>query len=221
MVQPETPDDFGTTDPEPAKAPAARWGLVALAAVAVLTLLAGVTALVIGGLGGSSPSAPSGSTRYVSCIQGAAPGGAGTDEGYCDRFAEDVVRRTELTQEQRDRLDADARKAQRAVRLPSSCTNLHRHAPSGRFPECEGLPVRGSAPAGPGDAEAIRLSLERAGFPGAVVRIARADDPAPHGTIVFGVPIADACYVGYVHVPGGGGGHGLQGKLPGGRCLSA
>lgn len=204
----------------------------------VLTLLGGVAALVIGHLGGSAPSlSPSHSPRYITCAYAGTLGGAGVDRGYCDRFAGDVVRRTDLTQEQRDRLKADADKAQRAVRVPAFCADVLRQAPSGRFPECAGLPTSpvrnralpgGSAPAAPGDsqprpadAEAIRLALERAGFPGATVRVAREDDPAPHGTIVFGVPIAEACLVGYEAVPGGGGGYSLQGKLPDGRCLSA
>jgi hypothetical protein len=80
--------------------------------------------------------------------------------------------------------------------------------------------VQGNRQPVPADAEAVRLSLDRAGFPGATVRIARTDDPAPHGTIVFGVPIADACFVGYQASPRGGGSYGLQGKLPDGRCLS-
>src|SRR4051794_12907001 len=106
MVQAETPDDLSTADPAPGKAPA-RWGIVALAAVAVLILLAGVTALVIGRVDGSAPApgaSPSHSTRYVACAYAGRLGDAKADRGYCDRFAEDVVRRTELTQDQRDRL---------------------------------------------------------------------------------------------------------------------
>jgi hypothetical protein len=203
-----------------------RWGVVALAAVSVLTVLGGVAALVIPRLGASAPPH---SKRYISCVYAGPLNGPGADKGYCDRYAEDVARRTDLTQDQRDRLEPDARKAERAVQEPSSCADLVRHVPSGAFPECQGLPVSvrtvqarqaDSRPL-PADAEAIRLSLERAGFPGATVRVARTDDPAPHDTVVFGVPVGDACFVGYVAVPNGGGGYGLQGKLPDGRCLSA
>jgi hypothetical protein len=203
MTQPATPDD----------SPATRWGVIALAAVAVLTLLGGVAALVIGHLGGASSAAPSAapaahSPRYIACIQ------MDDDQDYCGRFARDIARRTELTQQQRDRLDAQARRADRAVHEPSFCADLLRQAPSGRYAQCEGLPATA-------DAEAIRLSLDEAGFPGATVRAARADDPAPRGSIVFGVPIADACFVGYESPPRGGGSYSLQGRLPDDRCLSA
>ncbi|WP_426509624.1 hypothetical protein ACPPVO_02200 [Dactylosporangium sp. McL0621] len=197
----------------------------------MLTILGGVSALVIGRLG-DSPAAPPRSPKYISCMYAGQAG----DQGYCDRYVADVARRGDLTQEQRDRLDADMRKAERAVQTPLSCADVLGQAPSGRFAECEGLPVPVRSDRGvrnralstgdpaadlPSFVEAIRVSLERAGYPGGTVRAARADDPAPRGTIMFGVPIAEACFVGYEAVPSGGGGYGLQGKLPDGRCLSA
>ncbi len=115
-------------------------------------------------------------------------------------------------------------------------------SPAPQFPECAGLPLPArsyppgqlrpvpgggyvyvapgaSAPV-PADADAVRVSLGKAGFPGAVSRIATADDPAPRGSIVFGVPIVDACFVGYLESARGGGSYGLQGRLPDGGCLS-
>ncbi|MFI5906015.1 hypothetical protein [Dactylosporangium sp. NPDC051541] len=180
-----------------------RRGIIALAVVAVLTVLGGVAALIIGMLGGS-PVGPH-SNRYISCAY------TGADDGYCDRFAEDVVRRTELTDEQRNRLEADARKAQQAVQLASPCVEESTQGVVTRIHGCSGQSAD----------EAIRLALDRAGYPGAVVRKSRADDPAPHDTIVFGVPIADACLVGWTVWPAGNGGYGLQGRLPGDGCLSA
>jgi hypothetical protein len=159
--------------------------------------------------------------------------GAARDDGYCVRAAQDAMRRTELTEADRTRLAPDLKKAQQALSWPGICAQLSGPGyPSSRFPQCDGLPRRdgmdgsGSGSSGGGrradsmDARSIRLSFDRAGFPGATVRIAGGADPAPRGSIVFGVPVGDACFVGFVYSLQGGGSYALSGRLPDGSCLS-
>ncbi|KJK40110.1 hypothetical protein UK23_40570 [Lentzea aerocolonigenes] len=71
------------------------------------------------------------------------------------------------------------------------------------------------------EAEATHQSLIREGFPDSAVRIARSDDPAPAGSLLYAVQVgAETCIVGHViELPGGGGGGFIGGLLPGGRCL--
>ncbi|WP_433059192.1 hypothetical protein [Dactylosporangium sp. CS-033363] len=209
-------DDLTTPEPAPPRAPATRWGVVALVIVAVLTVLGGATALILPRL--DSAPVPSASPKYVGCMQ------FGTDKDYCDRFIDDVVRRSDLSQEQRDVLEPDAKRAREAASSPALCGDPDRGVVNRQFAQCMSLPSTGSGRGGariptPADAEAIRLALERAGFPGAVVRVARDDDPAPHGTILFGVPIGTACLLGYQSAGSGGGGYSLQGHLPDGSCV--
>jgi hypothetical protein len=67
---------------------------------------------------------------------------------------------------------------------------------------------------------AVHRSLDEAGFAGATVRIAGVDDPAPRGTILYAVPLDDACLIGYRATLRGGGGYTLAGRLPQGTCLA-
>ena len=63
----------------------------------------------------------------------------------------------------------------------------------------------------------VRLALRRAGIAAAVLRTARADDPAPVGSVLLAVPAGPACLLAYDD------GDGLQqstaGQLPEGTCL--
>ena len=212
-----------------------RW-LIAGAAGVVLLALTGVTALLVGHLGQTTPTAgpgpsarPSRSTRMYSCIQLANPGMA-RDDGYCGRMVDDTMRRTELTEADRTRLAADLRKLQQAMSFASMCSDsIPGMPPSARMPQCDGVPRLGprdgSGSSGDRqpdsmDARAVRLSFDRAGFPGSTVRIAAGNDPAPRGSIVFGVPVSDACFVGFVYSLRGGGSSNLSGRLPDGGCLS-
>jgi hypothetical protein len=219
-----------------------RWAIAVLAGVAVL-VVTGVAAVVFGHLGGggtpvgspgsSSAAHPTGSKRYFACA-GIMQPGAAPDMDYCARMAEDAMRRTELTEADKARLAADQKKAEQALSWPGFCADMYRPGyPSGRgLPQCDGLPKRDSMDgSGYGsasgdrrpdsmDARAIRISLDRAGFPGSVVRIAAGTDPAPRGSILFGVPVKDACLVGFMYSLRGGGSYGLAGRLPDGRCLA-
>jgi hypothetical protein len=72
----------------------------------------------------------------------------------------------------------------------------------------------------PPTAETLRAALIEAGFTGPVVRPTRLYDPAPFGTIVYGVRAGAGCLVGWVE---GGVGAGPQatGRRSDGTCLSA
>jgi hypothetical protein len=207
-------EDLATPEPAPPMAPATRWGIIALVAVAVLTVLGGATALILTRLSGAPLTSPS--PRYVTCVQL----GSG-DKDYCDRFIDDIARRDDLTQEQRDALEADAKRAQAAASDPGQCRDQTRGLQNRQLAQCTALSSGRTAdhPPTAADAEAIRLALERAGFPGAVARVARDNDPAPHGTILYGVPLGDACLLGYQSANSGGGGWSLQGHLPDGACV--
>jgi hypothetical protein len=215
-----------------------RWTVAVLAGVAVL-VVTGIAAVVFGHFGGrgtpvgapASEPGPKPSKRYFACA-GIIEPGAAPDMDYCARVAGDAMRRTELTDADKTRLAADLKKAEQALSWPGMCADRYRPGyPSGPgFPQCEGLPKRGSMN-GSGsssgsrrpdsmDARAIRISFDHAGFPGSVVRIATGGDPAPVGSIVFGVPVKDACLVGFVYSLAGGGSYGLSGRLPDGRCLA-
>jgi hypothetical protein len=214
-----------------------RWAIAGLASAAVLALT-GVTALIVGHLGHGVPVAapgssaqPSRSARYYACAQLLDPGVA-PDDGYCGRMAKELMRRAGLTEADRARLAADVQRAVLALHKPGFCADLPRvptrpgYSPPPQYPQCDGVPPRdridGSGGRRPDtvDARSVRLSLDRAGFPGSVVRIAGNDDPAPRGSILFGVPIGDACLVGFLQSVRGGGSYALYGRLPDGRCLS-
>jgi hypothetical protein len=69
-----------------------------------------------------------------------------------------------------------------------------------------------------------RASLARVGFPDAVVRIARPDDPAPAGSLLYAVRVESACVVGHIEgiprgYPSPDGRQDVLGLLPGGRCV--
>jgi hypothetical protein len=221
----------------PPSRPATRRELVALATIVALTLLGGGAAVVIRHLGGApaaSPSRPRASARYYVCIDVVAPQGGVADDGYCRRRVADLARRSDLTTEQRTRLAGDARRAGQAVLLPGLCAetlgdNLTGRAlpgcAAGQLPGCADLPPPAAHPRSddrlvPADADAVRVSLAEAGFPGAVARIARPEDPAPVGSLLFGVRIAEACFTGYLESLRGGGSYDLQGRLPGNHCLA-
>lgn len=114
------------------------------------------------------------------------------DRGYCSRYVKDVARRTPITGS------------------PSALS-------SAKAIDVAMLGVRPS----PGQAyvDAVRGAL--AAYPGAVVRAARPDDPAPVGTVIFAVPVGADCVLGFLRAGsnGVGVGPGVVGHLPDGTCL--
>jgi hypothetical protein len=75
------------------------------------------------------------------------------------------------------------------------------------------------SPYRPANVDHLRDVLSNAGYPDAIVRLARPVDPAPDGSIVFGVPIGTGCVIGDLDL------YGLKsisavGTLPDGHCLT-
>jgi hypothetical protein len=62
----------------------------------------------------------------------------------------------------------------------------------------------------------VRDTLTAAGFTDVTVRIARNTDPAPAGSVLYAVPVIEACLVGSVAQQST---VQLVGRLPGGACL--
>jgi hypothetical protein len=71
------------------------------------------------------------------------------------------------------------------------------------------------------DVVSARDALVTAGLPGSIVRIARAADPAPAGSLVFALLMGDGCVVGYLDPGTGRSWHEVGGLLPNGRCLAS
>jgi hypothetical protein len=70
------------------------------------------------------------------------------------------------------------------------------------------------------DVELVAVVLTAQGFPGAEVRLAHAGDPAPDGSVVYGIRFPDdTCLLGYAEMGAGAGSPRLAGPLPNGGCL--
>jgi hypothetical protein len=63
-------------------------------------------------------------------------------------------------------------------------------------------------------------ALRQAGYRDAVVRVARADDIAVHGSIVYAAGDGPFCVIGYRAVATGGTGERVDGRLSDGRCIT-
>ncbi|MGC5020341.1 hypothetical protein [Micromonospora sp. DT47] len=139
------------------------------------------------------------------------------DPTYCDRVVSDTVRRTRLTA--RQRADAEAR-----ADAVEAAIDRHGDRCAPMTGECAAEQARRRLFPPPSADQVIvevRRALEDAGFAGAIVRSAGSVDPAPRNTIVYGIPIGDACLVGYLHGSGSGGKDPQPlGALPGGQCLA-
>jgi hypothetical protein len=134
------------------------------------------------------------------------------DRDYCRRAAADFARRAPLSDEQRRRAEGIAAAVWGAAASGGWCMPTP-------GPACLKRPPP-HAP-GPADVDAARLWLARTGASDISARLARPDDPAPSGSLLFAVRVDDACIIGHVDaIPEGGGAHGVGGLLPDGRCLA-
>jgi hypothetical protein len=68
-------------------------------------------------------------------------------------------------------------------------------------------------------ARTLLLALRRAGFTDSVARVARTDDPAPPGIVVYAVGDGPACIVGYTDGTSTLGRY-IAGRRPDGTCLA-
>lgn len=134
------------------------------------------------------------------------------DRDFCRRAAVDFSRRAPLSDEQRQRAEAMADAVFRAASSGGWCMGTV-------TPACRNGPS--SHPPGPQDVDVARLWLARTQTSDGTARLARPDDAAPVGSLLYTARVGDACIIGHVSViPGGGGSHWVGGLLPDGRCLS-
>jgi hypothetical protein len=76
-------------------------------------------------------------------------------------------------------------------------------------------------PANTADVTAVRVVLTGLGYPAAVVRLERAGDPAPDGSVVYAVRLpGDRCVVAFAAMGRGPNMNGVSGLLPSGECLT-
>jgi hypothetical protein len=133
------------------------------------------------------------------------------DPDYCRRAAIDYGHRAPVSDEQSGRAEAMSREVRRAAGSGGWCMGPME-------PACLKRPS--SHPPGPEDVEVARLWLARTGASDTTARLARPDDPAPVGSLLYAARVGDACIIGHVNAIPGGGGHHIGGLLPDGRCLS-
>ena len=175
--------------------PRPRWSIAWFAFAAVFALT-GATALVLPHVAPVFGAGKEGVTAAAAGSRGAVACVVDRgDPGYCLRFARDVARRAPLTADERRLGEPEARQLDAVVR--------------------RAYPSPGEAPA-----DALRAALAGAGYTGSVVRVARPDDPAPAGSVLFAVPIGAGCVVGHTDAGRGTATSALVGQLPGGTCLS-
>ena len=199
--------------------------VVAVGAVILLLDPAGIRESGPGhGPGPVEPAAAStGSSNAYICL-GPAGNGADIARDYCDRYVRDLSQRAELTQAQRDALDADRRRVEYALSRLDSCawpspSDVAACARSRLADGPASSPRPASEQLGPADVEAVQAALRDAGFNDALVRLARSEDPATDGSIFLAVPLKDACLLGYLDSLRAGGNRYLAGRLPNGRCV--
>jgi hypothetical protein len=182
--------------------------LPARAATIVVALLIGVAAVYrLTGSGHGSDAADPPQPRGFGCAY------AGDDDrGYCAKAAKEWARRTQVTQ---GRMDAVLPNSGKEIDLAASY-KAWCGSPTART--CD--PSDKPHPPTTADVETARSALVRLGYPGIVVRIARPDDPAPAGALIYAARVGPVCVVGHREtVPGGPGQHTVMGLLPGDRCL--
>lgn len=129
---------------------------------------------------------------------------AGADD-TCARVIADLGRRAPLSSSQRARAESDSERVLQALPPGEPAPSC-----SPQDDVCRMLP----APPSP---QRIREALVAAGFAEVVVRIARADDPAPTGGVLAAVGADEACII-VSNAVGDVRGH-IAGRLPGGTCL--
>ncbi|MEU4216899.1 hypothetical protein [Actinoplanes sp. NPDC026623] len=133
-------------------------------------------------------------------------------EELCHRKARDRMRRSDITDPGPIGHDGTARLMQEALTRALLCP------PPGPV-SCDD---RGAyRPATDADVVTAGKAFTAAGLPGGVVRLARGDDPAPEGALVYAMLLGDGCVVGYLDLGSGERWYEVAGLLPNGRCLSS
>ncbi len=127
-------------------------------------------------------------------------------EGYgkCDRLAAEVARRSPVSKGDRASADRTAR-------------TLREQLADWRMRRCPAQPcLTGDSP--PPSVQELQDWLVETGYPRAYARTAGGDDPAPAGSVLYGVRVGSACVLG--HVGADGSDNTVLGALPDGTCLS-
>jgi len=173
--------------------------------IAVLFVVASAAAvavpLVRASMSASEPDErPAAAVEQFVCAQVAS-----SVDDYCDRIAEDLGRRTPVTDDERV-----AAQPRRQALLDDFVREFGADCP-GPLEHCR-LPA--TTP------EAVRQALIAAGFNDPAVRPARYTDPAPAGTILYAVPVGRACLVGYVQSETAAPPPLIVGRLSDDACLS-
>lgn len=167
--------------------------VVASAAAVAVPLIQGV---------GSTADRPAAAIAVI-CTQ--EPDAVRLDPAYCERIATDSVARTWLTAAERE---AAQRRSEsiRGVLVRQRRTECDPTSLACHFVYLAASP------------DEVTRALVRAGFPDAIVRIARADDPGPAGRVLYAAPAGPACLLGYFS---GSAGEMLrvEGRRADGTCL--
>jgi hypothetical protein len=199
-------------DPDtPERRSGKRWSVLLAAVVAVVA---------VGGIGTASwwsgphagptaesaVAAPAGSPKQMTfaCIGSSSdPDSAGT----CERRRRDYQARRPLTAEQHTQADIAGRKVLVTLPpIPPGPTVCDRQVCSIRPGTIDQAQV-----------DAVRAAMIKANFSNVVVRLAWADDPAPQGSLLYGVPVGAGCVLGYQN--GAGGSRWVAGPLADDGCL--
>ena len=155
---------------------------------------------------------------------------AAEGEIACQREAVDQGRRVQLSQAQLSQLRSITRQVDAAVDTAvrgcveaavDRCVAVPAQTRVVRDPSVSGGALVAEIPpvvSAPRTLAPIRAALHRAGFRTPLVRLARPEDPAPPGSVVYAVSAGQACVIGY---------QGRQrataravGRLPSGSCLT-
>jgi hypothetical protein len=188
--------------------------------------------------GAGGPGGPI--ARRFACVEVVQPAERDSGAGVCPRQALDEGRRLELTPDQRRDAEAFSRRVWRAVAAAAPASA----GPGGCSPDCPtrqyppptvpgpraqprtDAPLTVSPQRAPevalataGDPAGLERALRAAGFSDVAARLARPDDPAPPGAVLFAVGDGPVCLVGYQTGTPDGGSERLTGRLPDGRCL--
>ncbi len=146
-------------------------------------------------------TAPAGASAGASASPPVGSSCAGGDAAGCARLARDAAARIPLTASQRDAALALVPEIRSAIRV-SSCAAGEGSCPSDL------------------DIDEARQRLMAAGFTDVTVHVARPDDPAPPGSVIYAVGVGPACVLLDQSSGRGPGGVQVVGKRPDGNCLA-
>jgi hypothetical protein len=193
-----------------------RWRPVRLV-VLLLTVfvVAGATALAVPLLRAAADPAPVAATTVAAPAPTAAHPAPPFDsfvcvesatKPHCDRYVADLTRRGPLD-------EAGRRTAQAALERMDGVLPPGREGPCEFDEELEICSVE-ILPPSPGQ---VRQALDKAGYRTAVIRTARAGDPAPIGSLLVALPVGRGCVLSFDD--GDGAQSWTAGQLPDGACL--